>query len=124
MVAGFAEVVQHRAGANLLPAIRAELKPGTKIYAVGLYDQSLTFYLGRPVTLVDYWDEFTFGLQQQPELSVPTVAAFHARWRADAAAGVRNLAIVRADIAAAMRRSGLPVRVVAADTRRTVIAND
>jgi 4-amino-4-deoxy-L-arabinose transferase-like glycosyltransferase len=124
MLAGFDALVEQRAGANLLPAIRAELKPDTRIYAVGLYDQSLTFYLGRPVTLVDFWDEFTFGLQQQPELSVPTVAGFHARWRADAAAGVRNLAIVRADIAADMRRSGLPVRVVAADARRTVIAND
>jgi 4-amino-4-deoxy-L-arabinose transferase-like glycosyltransferase len=124
MLAGFDAVGNARAGADLLPAIRAELKANTRIYAVGLYDQSLTFYLGRPVTLVDVWDEFTFGLQQQPELSVPSVAAFHARWRADAAGGVRNLAIVRADIAVAMRRLGLPVRVVAADARRTVIAND
>jgi 4-amino-4-deoxy-L-arabinose transferase-like glycosyltransferase len=124
MLAGFDAVGKGRAGVNLLPAIRAEIRADTKIYAVGLYDQSLTFYLGRPVTLVAIWDEFTFGLQQQPELSVPTVAAFHARWRADAAAGVPNLAIVRADIATAMRRLGLPVRVVAADSRRTVIAND
>jgi 4-amino-4-deoxy-L-arabinose transferase-like glycosyltransferase len=124
MLAGFDAIGQRRAGANLLPAIHREMSAETRIYALGLYEQSLTFYLGRPVILVEYGDEFTFGLQQQPELSVPTADAFYARWRADAAAGIRNLAIVRADIAATMRQLGLPVRVVAADSRRTVIAND
>ena len=123
LVAGFDGVVQRRAGANLLPAIRAELRPDTRIYTVSLYEQSLSFYLGRPVTLVAYQDEFSFGLRQQPHLALPSVAAFEARWRAEAAAGVRSIAIVHADRAAAMRRLGLPVRVIAADARRTVIAN-
>jgi 4-amino-4-deoxy-L-arabinose transferase-like glycosyltransferase len=124
ILAGFEPLGKTRAGANLLPAIRAELTPATKIYAVGTYEQSLTFYLARPVVLVDYTDEFTFGLQQQPELAIPTVAAFVEQWTRDAAAGVRDVAIIRADIYTELEQKGVPMRLVAKDSRRTVIAND
>jgi hypothetical protein len=100
-----------------------ELKPGTTVYSVGTYEQSLTFYLRREVVLVDYWDEFTFGLQQEPQRSIPTVAQFVAKWRLDAASGRHDLAITRADIVADLKAQGVPLRVVAADSRRTVIAN-
>jgi hypothetical protein len=123
LLAGFEPIGQARAGANLLPAIRKELTPDTKVYSVGIYEQSLTFYLQRPVTLVDYWDEFSFGLQQQPQLSIPTVSAFVDEWQRAAAAGRHALAITRADIAAQLQQQGVPARVVAADSRRTVIAN-
>lgn len=124
ILAGFEPLGKARAGANLLPAIRAELTPATKLYAVGTYEQSLTFYLQRPMVLVDYTDEFTFGLQQQPELAIPTVSAFVEQWTRDAAAGVRDVAIIRADIYTDLHQKGVPMRVVAKDSRRTVIAND
>ncbi len=125
LLVGFEPIGQVRAGVNLLPALKAAgaANPAVKVYSVGIYEQSLTFYLGRPVTLVDYRDEFDFGLQQQPELAIPTIPAFVARWRADAAAGVRNVAITRPEIAAELKRQGVPLRIVAADARRTVIAN-
>ena len=124
ILAGFEPIGHMRAGANLLPAIRAELKPDTRIYAVGTYEQSLTFYLGRTMTLVDYRDEFSFGLKQQPELAIPTVAAFVEQWTRDASAGVRDVAIIRADIYNDLKQKGVPMRVVAQDQRRIVIAND
>jgi 4-amino-4-deoxy-L-arabinose transferase-like glycosyltransferase len=124
ILAGFEPLGKARAGANLLPAIQAELKPDTRIYSVGIYEQSLTFYLRRPVVLVDYLDEFSFGLEQQPALAIPTVPAFVDQWTRDAAAGVRDVAIIRADIYTDLKQKGVPMRVVAADSRRTVIAND
>ena len=125
LLVGFEPIGQARAGVNLLPALKAAgaADPAVKVYSVGIYEQSLTFYLGRPVTLVDYRDEFDFGLQQQPELAIPTIPAFLALWRADAAAGVRDVAITRPEIAADLQRQGVPLRIVAADARRTVIAN-
>ncbi|HWJ95471.1 MAG TPA: glycosyltransferase family 39 protein, partial [Telluria sp.] len=123
LLAGFEPVGQVRAGANLLPAIKAELKPDTKVYSVGTYEQSLTFYMERTVTLVDYWDEFTFGLEQQPQLAIPSFGRFVDQWRADTAAGRRVLAITHDDIADQMKELGVTVRVVASDPRRTVIAN-
>jgi 4-amino-4-deoxy-L-arabinose transferase-like glycosyltransferase len=124
MLAGFEPLGRARAGAHMLPAIQAELKPDTRIYAVGTYEQSMTFYLQRPMVLVNYTDEFSFGLQQQPELGIPTVAAFVEQWTRDAAAGVRDVAFIRADIYNDLQQKGVPMRVVARDARRTVIAND
>jgi 4-amino-4-deoxy-L-arabinose transferase-like glycosyltransferase len=124
MLAGFEPIGYVRAGANLLPAIRAELKPDTRVFAVGTYEQSLTFYLGRAMTLVDYRDEFSFGLEQQPELAIPTVAGFVEQWTRDAALGVRDVALIRADIYNDLKQKGVPMRVVAQDSRRIVIAND
>jgi 4-amino-4-deoxy-L-arabinose transferase-like glycosyltransferase len=126
LVAGFEPIGQVRAGADLLGALRqaGASNPAVKVYSVGLYEQSLTFYLRRPVVLVDYRDEFDFGLQQEPQLAIAAQADFLARWRADAAAGVHDVAIVRPEIAAAYKQQGVPLRVVAGDTRRTIIVND
>jgi 4-amino-4-deoxy-L-arabinose transferase-like glycosyltransferase len=124
LLTGFEPVGRVRAGTNLLPALKAAgaTNPAVRVYSVGLYEQSLTFYLGRTVTLVDYTDEFGFGLEQQPELAIPTIPAFVERWRADAAAGLKSLAIIRPEIAARLRSQGVPLRIVAEDARRTVIA--
>jgi 4-amino-4-deoxy-L-arabinose transferase-like glycosyltransferase len=123
MLSGFEPIGQARAGVSMLPAIRAQLQPKSTIYSVGIYEQSLTFYLQRPVVLVDYLDEFAFGLEQQPALAIPTVDAFVVQWRAHAAAGIRDVAITRADLAAQLQKEGVPVRIVASDARRTIIAN-
>jgi 4-amino-4-deoxy-L-arabinose transferase-like glycosyltransferase len=125
LLAGFEPIGKVRAGTNLMPALAAAgaTNPATRVYSVGLYEQSLTFYLKRTVTLVDYWDEFTFGLEQQPQLSIPTIPAFVQQWRAEAAAGIKSVAITRPEIAADLQRQGVPLRIVAADSRRTVIAN-
>lgn len=123
MLAGFEPIGRQRAGAGMVAAIKAELGPDTRIFSVGTYEQSLTFYLQRTVVLVDYRDEFTFGLKQQPELAIPTVPAFVEQWRRDAAAGVRDLAIIHPDIYQDFKQKGVPMRVVAEDSRRIVIAN-
>jgi 4-amino-4-deoxy-L-arabinose transferase-like glycosyltransferase len=124
LMAGFEPIGRVRAGTNLLPAMQAAgaTDPATRVYSVGVYEQSLTFYLGRTVTLVDYVDEFGFGLEQQPELAIPTIPAFVQQWRQEAAAGVKSIAITRPEIVAELKRQGVPLRVVAGDARRIVIA--
>ena len=125
MMAGFEPVGRARAGLDLLPALQATgaTDPSVPVYSVGLYEQSLTFYLNRTVTLVAFEDEFAFGLQQEPQRWIPSMAAFVARWRDDAAAGRRNVAIIRPEFVADLRRQGVPLRVVAGDARRSVIVN-
>ncbi|WP_300757572.1 glycosyltransferase family 39 protein [Janthinobacterium sp.] len=115
---------QNRAGTDLLPQIQAELSADTKVYSVGIYEQSLTYYLQRPVILVDYWDEFTFGLEQQPELSLPKVEQFVEQWTRDAANGVRDVAIISHEQYKHLQQQGVAMRVVAQDARRMVIANN
>jgi len=123
LLAGFEPIGQARAGAKLLPVVAPEAQRATRIYSVGIYEQALTFYLQRPVILVDYRDEFDFGLQQQPNLAISSLPAFMAQWRRETAAGEKVMAIVHNGIIADLMRQGLPMRVVAADERRTIIAN-
>jgi 4-amino-4-deoxy-L-arabinose transferase-like glycosyltransferase len=123
ILAGFESYGRYRAGLDLVPKIAAELSPETKIYSVGMYEQSLTYYLRRTVILAEYRDEFSFGLEQQPELALPDVDAFVAQWTRDEAAGVRDVAIMRDDIYDRLRQRGVPMRLVAEDTRRIVVAN-
>jgi hypothetical protein len=125
MMAGFEPIAQARAGTNLMPALRAAgaANPATKVYSVGIYEQSLTFYLRRTVTLVDYTDEFAFGLEQQPQLSIPSMPAWIEQWQRDAAAGVKDVAITRPEIVAELQRQGVLLRVIGADGRRSIIVN-
>jgi 4-amino-4-deoxy-L-arabinose transferase-like glycosyltransferase len=124
LLAGFEPIGKVRAGVNLLPALQAAGagNPAVRVYSVGIYEQSLTYYLNRTVILVDYLDEFSFGLEQQPALAIPTIPAFVQQWRSEAAAGVKSIAITRPEIVADLKRQGVPLRVVAGDARRTVIA--
>jgi len=125
MLAGFEPVGRARAGLDLLPAMQAAgaLDPATNVYSVGTYEQSLVFYLGRTVTLVAFEDEFAFGLKQQPQLWIPDMAEFVRRWRSDTAAGRRSVAIIRPEFVPALQRDGVPLRLLASDTRRALIAS-
>ncbi len=99
-------------------AIRSQLKPDAPFYSVAMYDQTLPFYLRRTVTLVDYGDEFRFGLAQEPGRSIPTMEEFKKRWLEDRDA----FAIMTEDTYRALRAQGLPMREVARDPRRVVVA--
>jgi len=62
-------------------AIARAATPGAPVFTVQDYYQSLPFYLRQTVTLVDYHDEFTFGLEQAPQLGIPDLATFATRWQ-------------------------------------------
>ncbi|MYM98039.1 glycosyltransferase family 39 protein [Duganella vulcania] len=123
ILAGFEPYGKMRSGKAVALKMLPELKPDTRIYSVTTYEQSMTFYLRRTVVLVDYWDEFTFGLRQQPELSIPTVDEFVVQWNAHTKQGVKALAILSPEKYQDLKDDGLPMRVVAEDTRRVVVAN-
>jgi hypothetical protein len=68
------------------------------------------------VTLVENKNEFEFGIAREPHRFVPTFDEFARRWAADPQA----LAITSRDYFAHVQSSGLPLVVVAQDTRRVV----
>jgi len=70
------------------------------------------------VILVDFLDELEFGLQQEPALAIQDPAAFRALWgsRAD------DRAVMEPGRYEQLRRSGLPMRVVARDSRHVVVS--
>jgi len=65
--------------ANRTPG--AGIPPDVPVFAVQAYQQSLVFYLQRPVVLVNYRDEFDLGLTLDPERGIATLPQFADVWR-------------------------------------------
>jgi 4-amino-4-deoxy-L-arabinose transferase-like glycosyltransferase len=114
---------RYSAGVDHLPAIRAELTPDTQMYLVGRYEQALPFYLQRTMTLVAHTDEMEFGLQQEPQLWIPTIEAFAERWKADDATGKKEMAIVSPELYPQLQQLNLKMRVIGSDPRRVIVSN-
>jgi 4-amino-4-deoxy-L-arabinose transferase-like glycosyltransferase len=114
---------RYSAGVDHLPAITAVLTPDTHMYLVGRYEQALPFYLRRTMTLVAHQDEMEFGLEQEPQLWIPTLEAFAQQWKNDDAAGKKEMAIVHPELYPQLQALGLKMRVIGADPRRIIVSN-
>jgi 4-amino-4-deoxy-L-arabinose transferase-like glycosyltransferase len=87
-------------------------------YSVGMLDQSVVFYLGRPLTQVAHKGELADGIAAEPGKYIERMDEFVARWRAqDEAYAVMSPATYR-ELAA----TGLPMTVMATDPRRVFVA--
>ena len=87
-------------------------------YSVASFDQSVPFYLGRPVTLVRYKDELAPGIATEPWKFVSSVEEFVELWQEHAEA----FAIMTPPFYEKLRQQGLPGRVLARDARRMIVA--
>ena len=87
-------------------------------YSVGSYDQSVPFYLGRPVTLVAYKDELAPGIAAEPHKYVGTVDEFLGLWKQDREA----FAIMKPPLYEKLARDGLPGRILVRDARWIIVA--
>ena len=87
-------------------------------YSVASFDQSVPFYLGRPVTLVRYKDELAPGIATEPWKFVSSVEEFVELWQEHAEA----FAIMTPPFYEKLRQQGLPGRVLARDARRVIVA--
>ena len=130
-LAGYLALVGHeplgreKAGVAHLAVLRAELDARTDFYSVGMYEYALPFYLQRKMTLVAYAaDGMVLGLKQEPWLWVPDIEQFIARWQAAPAQGRKAVAVVTGGAYATLQERGVPMRVLARDRRRIVIASD
>lgn len=101
----------------VVPQLASYLQADTEVFSVRYYDQTLPFYLRRPVTLVDYRDEFSFGQQAEPTRWLPTLEAFVARWHSQPKAA----AMMRRGTYEELVRKQLPMRIVYQDANRLVV---
>jgi 4-amino-4-deoxy-L-arabinose transferase-like glycosyltransferase len=102
---------------DMASALHSETEYGP-VFSVQLYDQSLAFYLGRPVVLVDYRDEFALGLDQEPSRGIGNLSEFSARWRT-LASGYAVMCPKTRDLLLAQ---GLPMREIYTARNRVVVS--
>jgi 4-amino-4-deoxy-L-arabinose transferase-like glycosyltransferase len=92
--------------------------PDAPFFQVRMYDQTLPFYLERTTTLVDYRDELGPGLDAEPERGIAREADWIARWQSLP----QGYALMSPDVHASLAGAGVPMRVVASDARRVLVA--
>jgi 4-amino-4-deoxy-L-arabinose transferase-like glycosyltransferase len=103
----------------LAPQIKPYLKPNLPFYSIGMYEQTLPFYLKRTVTLVEIRDEMSFGISQEPDKWVPDYVEFSKRWMRPDHQGA--LAIMNPTTIRYFDDHKLPYEIIARDTRRLVV---
>jgi 4-amino-4-deoxy-L-arabinose transferase-like glycosyltransferase len=117
LAAGHDRLSRSNSAYHIAAEIRLLVRPDVPFYSVRMYDQTLPFYLQRTFTLVEYSDEMGFGLQQEPERAVVTLADFEARWRS----GNDAFAVMEGETYELLRQGGLSMTIVARDTRRIIV---
>jgi 4-amino-4-deoxy-L-arabinose transferase-like glycosyltransferase len=107
----------YRTTAALARQIKPLLSESTRVYALRMYPQSLPVYLGRTVTLVEFRGELDFGLQREPQKTLPTLDAFRDAWSRETDA----VAVMARKTYDLLLAAGTPMTVIAADADRTVV---
>lgn len=93
------------------------LDPAYPVFQIGGYDQTLPFYLRRPTPLVAFSDEMALGLRAEPHKGYDL-----ARWLALWEAAPQAYALMSRDTVADLVREKVPLRVLAEDPRRVLVA--
>jgi hypothetical protein len=117
LIRAAASVAPVYSGVALAAALPAADR-GAPVYSVGTYDQSLTFYLRRTVTLVGYRGELDYGLRKAPGVEIADVAEFIRRWSSPAQA----FAVMEKTMFDDLKSRGVPMRLVAENAKRVLVA--
>ena len=99
---------------DVVSKARPRLPPDARFYAVGQYDHTLPFYLGRTVTMVAQPEELRVPVTWEPEKFIPDLGAFADAWRR---AGAACAAFAPAQLDAIRAAHGLQARVIATGAR-------
>jgi 4-amino-4-deoxy-L-arabinose transferase-like glycosyltransferase len=91
--------------------------PNAAFYQVRMYDQTLPFYLRRTTTVVAWRDELGPGIDVEPSLAIASVEAWASRWRELR----QGYALMSPQTWKALDSEGLPMTVVARDSRRVLV---
>ncbi|MHB8812834.1 MAG: phospholipid carrier-dependent glycosyltransferase [Steroidobacteraceae bacterium] len=103
-----------RSGYSLVQSVAADVNPGTSLYSVGEYRQTIPPYLGRTLTLVGFagTGELDFGEASEPGRQTATPEQFVQQWDASHDA----IAFFDPRVWDHYRRQGLPGHVIAQDS--------
>jgi len=117
-LSGYNEVARDRSAKHIAEAIRAEVKPEVPFYSVLTYEWTLAFYLPQIFTLVQYQDEMSFGIQQEPQRWVPTIAEFAKVWATQPEA----LAIMPLFAYPLLQKEGMAMKTIYEDSQFIVVS--
>jgi 4-amino-4-deoxy-L-arabinose transferase-like glycosyltransferase len=104
-------------GFDLVERVKTSIPEKVNFYSVRLLDHTVPFYLGRTMIMVESPDELEFGVNQEPELWMPTLEAFITRWQEDQTA----YALMVPEQFDALKAQSFPMQEVDRDSRRVIV---
>jgi 4-amino-4-deoxy-L-arabinose transferase-like glycosyltransferase len=110
-LAAYAAIPPLRTARDLVAAAQPYIHPQTALYSVGQYRETLSPYLERTLTVVQFRGELEFGLHAEPGRQEASASEFVTRWNASTEA----VAFFDPRLWDEYRHKGLPGRVIAAD---------
>lgn len=115
---GYEKLSPMQSGYALAAAIKPHLlDANSRVYAIKTYDQTLPFYLQRPILLVEYVDEFEMGQRREPEKTIASVANLPRHWHHVGTA----VAIIKKDDLPLLQSLGLRFRIIHQSPRHVAI---
>jgi len=114
---GHNEAARDRSAKHVAEAIRGEVKADVPFYSVLGYDWTLAFYLKQHFILVQYQDEMSFGIQQEPERWIPTIEEFAEVWEMQAEAQ----AVMPAAVFPRLQKLGMSMKIIYEDSQHIVV---
>jgi hypothetical protein len=113
-----------RSAADLVTTLENAANPpydrSAPFFQVRMYDQTLPFYLERTTTLVDYRDELGPGLDAEPGLGIAQEADWIALWKGLS----QGYALMAPETFSELVAAGIPMRAIASDPRRVLVARN
>jgi 4-amino-4-deoxy-L-arabinose transferase-like glycosyltransferase len=107
---------------RLIETLTGRTKPfhtADRFYSVGVFDPSVPFYLGRPVTLVNVRGELGPGIDAEPDKAVASVHGFEQIWTS---ADVQAYAVMPHTQYARLKSDGLAMQKVLEDERLVIVS--
>jgi 4-amino-4-deoxy-L-arabinose transferase-like glycosyltransferase len=107
-----------RSARDLVMAVKPYVHPQTDLFSVGQYRETISPYLQRTLTVVEFRGELEFGLRAEPGKQDATAAEFVTRWNSSRDA----VAFFGPKVWDSYRHRGLPGRVIAADNYTVAVS--
>jgi hypothetical protein len=106
-----------RSAYKLVMTIKPAIGPQTELFTIGQYRETLSPYLRRTLTPVEFEGELEFGISEEPFMAL-TAEAFLARWNASDNAVV----FIAPGIYDAWQKRGLQGKVIGGDNQTLVVS--
>ncbi|MGA9574778.1 MAG: phospholipid carrier-dependent glycosyltransferase [Lysobacterales bacterium] len=81
IISGANSLAESRSSKVVADVISETLPAGAPVFSFQYYPEAAVFYLGRPVTIVEYEGELAMGVRIEPEKFIKTQDEFLQKWR-------------------------------------------
>jgi 4-amino-4-deoxy-L-arabinose transferase-like glycosyltransferase len=81
IISGASSLAESRSSKVLADIIQQSLPADAPVFSFQYYPEAATFYLGKPITIVEYEGEMAMGVRLEPEKFIKTQDEFIAKWQ-------------------------------------------